>query len=109
MKISTYQLKSQFQALLRPTAAWLHGLGVTANQITVSACVISVMLGIVTLLHSESRWLFLLIAIWCLLRMALNALDGMLAREYGQASHLGAVLNEAGDIVSDIALYLPFG
>ena len=39
--------------------------------------------------------------------MALNALDGMLAREFNQKSRLGAVLNELGDVVSDTALYLP--
>ena len=40
--------------------------------------------------------------------MALNALDGMLARECNQQSRLGAVLNELGDVLSDIALYVPF-
>jgi CDP-diacylglycerol--glycerol-3-phosphate 3-phosphatidyltransferase len=40
--------------------------------------------------------------------MALNAIDGMLAREFGLKSRLGAVLNELGDVVSDVALYLPF-
>ena len=39
--------------------------------------------------------------------MALNAMDGMLAREHGQQSRLGAVLNELGDVLSDAALYLP--
>jgi CDP-diacylglycerol--glycerol-3-phosphate 3-phosphatidyltransferase len=42
-----------------------------------------------------------------LIRMALNAIDGMLAREHGQASRLGFLLNETGDVVSDAALYLP--
>ena len=106
--ISTYQLKSRFQALLRPLAAWLHRSGVTANQVTVTPCVISLALGSVALWQNERKYLFLLISLWCLLRMAANALDGMLAREYGQSSRLGAVLNELGDIVSDIALYLPF-
>ena len=41
--------------------------------------------------------------------MALNAIDGMLAREHGLQSDLGGLLNELGDVVSDIALYLPFG
>jgi CDP-diacylglycerol---glycerol-3-phosphate 3-phosphatidyltransferase len=41
-------------------------------------------------------------------RMALNAIDGMLAREFDQKSRLGAILNELGDVVSDTALYLPF-
>ena len=40
-------------------------------------------------------------------RMAMNAVDGMLAREHGQKSRLGALLNELGDVVSDAALYLP--
>src|SRR5262249_50211480 len=40
--------------------------------------------------------------------MAFNAIDGMMARELGQKSRLGAYLNELSDAVSDIALYLPF-
>jgi CDP-diacylglycerol--glycerol-3-phosphate 3-phosphatidyltransferase len=40
--------------------------------------------------------------------MAMNAIDGMLAREFGQQSALGAYLNELADLVSDTALYLPF-
>lgn len=40
--------------------------------------------------------------------MALNAIDGMLAREHGQRSTLGAYLNELTDVISDAALYLPF-
>ena len=46
--------------------------------------------------------------LWLFLRMALNAIDGMLAREFGQKSALGAYLNELTDVVSDTALYLPF-
>jgi len=42
-----------------------------------------------------------------LLRMALNALDGMLARRTGSESLLGKWLNELGDVISDAALYLP--
>jgi CDP-diacylglycerol--glycerol-3-phosphate 3-phosphatidyltransferase len=40
--------------------------------------------------------------------MALNAVDGMLAREFGQRSALGAFLNELSDVLSDAALALPF-
>jgi CDP-diacylglycerol--glycerol-3-phosphate 3-phosphatidyltransferase len=42
-----------------------------------------------------------------LLRMALNALDGMMARQYNLQSKMGALLNEVGDVVSDIVLYYP--
>jgi CDP-diacylglycerol--glycerol-3-phosphate 3-phosphatidyltransferase len=105
---STYQLKSRFQSLLRPLAATLYRGGVTANQVTVGACLISIFLGAAALCYPDRNYLFLLISFWCLLRMAANALDGMLAREFNQASRLGAVLNELGDVISDIALYLPF-
>ena len=40
--------------------------------------------------------------------MAFNAIDGMMAKEHGQASAAGAVLNELSDVIADAALYLPF-
>lgn len=43
--------------------------------------------------------LYLLLPLWMLLRMALNAVDGMLAREFGQQSRLGAYLNELCDVM----------
>ena len=57
---------------------------------------------------SGYHWLFILIPIWLFVRMALNAIDGMLAREFNQKSRLGGYLNEITDVVSDAALYLPF-
>ncbi len=43
--MSLYLLKPRFQALLRPGVAWLHRLGLTANQVTLAACAVSVLLG----------------------------------------------------------------
>ena len=51
---------------------------------------------------------FALLPLWMFLRMALNAIDGMLAREFGQQSALGAYLNELCDVLADAALFLPF-
>lgn len=102
-----YELKPRFQQLLRPLTAWFARRGVTANQVTVAAALGSVALGIVLLAVQSSR-VFLLLPLFLFLRMALNAIDGMLAREHGQASKIGAILNELGDVVSDSALYLPF-
>lgn len=104
--MSIYALKSRFQAVLRPLVRGLQRMGVTANQVTVTACVISIVIG--ALLLRAPRIAFLFIPVWMLLRMALNAVDGMLAREFGQKSALGAYLNELSDVVSDAALYLPF-
>lgn len=105
---SIYDLKPHFQALLRPLAGRLAAWGVTANQVTVAACALSVLTGGLVLRHGADRWVMLWIPAALLVRMALNAVDGMLAREYGQASRLGALLNELGDVTSDAALYLPF-
>lgn len=108
MAISIYTLKPKFQALLRPLATALARSGVTANQVTLAACVLSVALGAYVTWRAPTRSPFLLIPLWMFLRMAFNAIDGMLAREFGQKSRLGAYLNELTDVVSDTALYLPF-
>jgi CDP-diacylglycerol--glycerol-3-phosphate 3-phosphatidyltransferase len=106
--LSIYQLKPRFQALLRPCVRFLFRSGITANQVTLAACVISVALGALLCWRSAERHLFLLVPLWFFLRMAFNAIDGMLAREFGQASRLGAYLNELTDVISDAALYAPF-
>ncbi|MGN5594334.1 CDP-alcohol phosphatidyltransferase family protein [Stutzerimonas nitrititolerans] len=106
--LSIYQLKPRFQNLLRPLVRRLHALGITANQVTVAALVLSLLVAGSVALWAEQAWLFALIPLWMLLRMALNAIDGMLAREFGQQSKLGAYLNELCDVVADSALYLPF-
>jgi CDP-diacylglycerol--glycerol-3-phosphate 3-phosphatidyltransferase len=105
---SIYQLKPRFQNLLRPGVQCLFDRGVTANQVTLTAAVVSVLLGGLLACFPSSAWLFALVPLWMLLRMALNAVDGMLAREFGQQSKLGAYLNELSDVVADSALYLPF-
>lgn len=104
--ISVYQLKPKFQQLLRPLTNGLARSGVTANQVTVFAMLLSIATGGVILWQQELVWFYLLPAV-LFIRMALNAIDGMLAREHNQKSTLGAYLNELGDVVSDVALFLP--
>ena len=106
--MSIYDLKPKFQNLLRPLVIKLEQRGVTANQVTLTACAISVILGLILTALSGYHWLFILIPIWLFVRMALNAIDGMLAREFNQKSRLGGYLNEITDVLSDAALYLPF-
>jgi len=106
--MSIYSLKPRFQGLLRPLVRRLASWGVTANQITVAAALVSAALGIGLCCAPERPRLFLLLPLWMLLRMAFNAVDGLLAREFGQKSPLGAYLNELTDVVSDSLLYLPF-
>lgn len=105
--MSIYLLKPRFQALLRPAVAALHRAGVTANQVTLTACAVSLALGLGLYAAGAPRDGLWLIPAWMALRMAFNAVDGMLAREHGQATPLGALLNELTDVLSDAALFLP--
>ena len=104
---SVYDLKPRFQALLRPLVIGLAQLGVTANQVTIMAVLLSFIGGGLIVWQPLAIWPLLLFPLILLVRMGLNAIDGMLAREHAQQSHLGAILNEIGDVVADAALYLP--
>jgi CDP-diacylglycerol--glycerol-3-phosphate 3-phosphatidyltransferase len=104
---SIYDLKPAFQGLLRPLTRTLAGAGGTANAVTIAAALLSLVVGTALAIRPGSRAALLLLPAVLFARMALNAIDGMLAREHGQKSQLGALLNELGDVVSDTALYLP--
>ncbi|MEE8501038.1 MAG: CDP-alcohol phosphatidyltransferase family protein [Kiloniellales bacterium] len=104
---SVYDLKPRFQRLLRPWARALVRAGASANQVTLAALGLSILTGALIALWPGSHWPLLLLPAVLALRMALNALDGIMAREHGQATALGALLNELCDVLADAALYLP--
>lgn len=105
---SIYQLKPAFQNLLRPLVKSLYTIGISANQITLLAMFISLAVaGFIYIYFSKHGigLLLLIFPLWMLIRMAFNAIDGMLAREFNQQSKLGAFYNELCDVISDTALY----
>lgn len=104
---SVYDLKPKFQNLLRPAMNALARAGLTPNVVTVTAIVGSIAVGAIVSQSAAKPALLLLLPVWLFVRMALNAIDGMMARELGMATQLGAVLNELGDALSDLGLYLP--
>lgn len=104
--ISIYNIKPKFQQLLRPVLAKLYKMGVTANGITWSAIVLSFTVGGL-FYWKPSGFMLIVLPVSLLVRMALNALDGMMAREYKMQSKKGELLNELGDILADIAMFLP--
>ena len=105
--ISIYNLKPKFQALLKPILEFLHSKSITANQITLFSVIWSFLISILFWFSDRNSFLFLALPIGLFVRMALNALDGMMARTYKQQSKLGEILNELGDIVSDVAIFFP--
>ncbi|ADV51065.1 CDP-alcohol phosphatidyltransferase [Cellulophaga algicola DSM 14237] len=105
--ISIYKLKPKFQQILNPILLFLHKHKVTANQITVGSILLSVLIAVLFWNSDANNWFFLSLPIGLLLRMAFNALDGMMARKFDQMSALGEVLNELGDIISDVIIFFP--
>jgi CDP-diacylglycerol--glycerol-3-phosphate 3-phosphatidyltransferase len=104
--ISVYQLKPRFQALLQPVLRRLRHWGFTPNSLTIIAFLLSLAMGCYSF-YGERQIALFLVPACLLLRMALNALDGMMARQFNLQSKLGAVLNEMGDLLSDAVLYYP--
>jgi CDP-diacylglycerol--glycerol-3-phosphate 3-phosphatidyltransferase len=76
--------------------------------VTVAALVLSAAVGACIAVWPAERWPLFIVPVFLFVRMALNAIDGMLAREHAMRSNLGLVLNELGDVVADAVLYLPF-
>ena len=62
--MSIYELKPRFQNLLRPLVRRLYSTGVTANEVTIAACVISVLLGGVLVKFADISVLFFLLPAW---------------------------------------------
>ena len=104
---SLYDLKPAFQNCLHTLVAALAQRGVSANQVTVVALLLSLLGGLLIALAPAARWPLLLLPALLFIRMALNAMDGMLAREYANPTPLGGLLNELGDVIADTVLYLP--
>ncbi|HIW13078.1 MAG TPA: CDP-alcohol phosphatidyltransferase family protein [Candidatus Salinicoccus stercoripullorum] len=106
--ISIYELKPRFQRLLLPVVDRLHRMNITPNQVTLAACFLSVLLGVLFYLNHESIWIYIILPIFMFIRMAMNAIDGVLAKKYSLQTKLGKFLNELTDVISDASLFLPF-
>ena len=104
-----YAAKPWFVRRLRRVEDLLVRHNVSADALTIAAVVISlvsgVLLGLGGLLEQPALWLF--VPLLGLVRLALNALDGSVARRTASARPFGQVLNEMGDRVSDAALMAP--
>jgi CDP-diacylglycerol--glycerol-3-phosphate 3-phosphatidyltransferase len=100
-------LKPRLKRILYPIAARLARAGITANQVTLASLAGSIAVGTLLCVFPAEPALFAILPVWSVARTACASLDGTLAVEFGQKSRLGGVLNEVGDLVSEIALFLP--
>jgi CDP-diacylglycerol--glycerol-3-phosphate 3-phosphatidyltransferase len=104
--ISVYNIKPKFQQLIKPVMEFLHRKKFTPNHVTLLALFGSILTG--GYVYLNEGWSYLVVVpLYLFIRMALNAIDGMMARAYNQQSPLGEVLNELGDILADLAIFYP--
>ncbi|HLR64866.1 MAG TPA: CDP-alcohol phosphatidyltransferase family protein [Pseudogracilibacillus sp.] len=106
--VTIYDIKPKFQALLRPIVDKFAKAGVTANQVTLAAMTLSLFTGLALVVFHEYTLILMIVPLVMFIRMALNAIDGMLAKEHHMKTSLGTILNELGDVVSDTFLFIPF-
>ena len=94
--------------MLMPFVDYLHKHNLTPNQVTVSACLLSIIIGMLFYFNFESGWIYAVLPVFMFVRMAMNAIDGVLAKKFNLESRLGKFLNELTDVISDTALFIPF-
>jgi CDP-diacylglycerol---glycerol-3-phosphate 3-phosphatidyltransferase len=99
-----YLLKPAFQRSLGGIERWLVARRVHPDWLTGLALVLSIGGGVCLYFAPEQRWLLALVPVVAVIRTALNALDGLVARTLGLAWPWGEVLNELSDRVADVAL-----
>src|ERR1044071_4837619 len=99
-----YLLKPAFQRSLGGIERWLVARRVHPDWLTGLALVLSIGGGVCLYAAPEQRWLLALVPVVAVVRTALNALDGLVARTLGLARPWGEVLNELSDRIADVAL-----
>lgn len=106
--ISTYSLKPRFQHSLRHIRDWIVKNKFSPNQITLFTCLLCIVYSIFIVWPITSKLFLIFLPIFLLVRMALNALDGMVATHTNNTTKLGVILNEVCDVISDLALFAAF-
>lgn len=98
-----YGIKPWFRAQLQPLIKLLWN--VHPDVLTWSALVISAICGVLLYYSHRHPYYAVIVMPLLFLRLALNALDGLLAQQTGKARPAGEVLNEMTDRFADIFIY----
>ena len=100
-----YSIKPRFQQALRVVERPLVRWRVHPDVLTFSAVGLSFLGGFALFASRWTPWVLLAVPFVALLRIVLNALDGMVATDLGVARPWGEVLNELCDRLADVALF----
>jgi len=97
--VGIYGLKPAFRRSLAPLLRAFPRL--SPNAVSLAAVGVAALAAVALLLAPQRHWLWLLVPLLVFVRLALNALDGMLAQAQGSSSRRGELVNELSDRVSD--------
>jgi len=99
-----YRAKPAFQRSLRGVEDLLVRRRVHPDVLTYAALLLSLFGGAALYFAPEHAWLLGFVPIVAVVRTALNALDGLVAKRTGIARPWGEVINEFCDRLADVAL-----
>jgi phosphatidylglycerophosphate synthase len=102
--MALYDVKPRFRALLSGLLPLLRPIH--PDWITLAGVLCALVAAWLFQSAERLRWPFLAILFLLFARIALNALDGMVAQATGKARPFGEVLNEGTDRLSDVAILL---
>jgi CDP-diacylglycerol--glycerol-3-phosphate 3-phosphatidyltransferase len=101
-----YSTKSKWQLVLRPFVTVCVRKRIHPDWFTYSALVFSFVAAFALWRAGVQRWWLWLAPPCMLMRLALNLMDGQVARELGLDDPWGEVKNEFGDRIADVAIFL---
>ena len=99
-----YSIKPTFVAALNPVRDRLVAEGVNPNSVTLAAIPVEIAVAVALIGGMAHAAVWLLVPPLALVWMALNALDGSLARTTNTSTVRGAVLNEFVDRGGDLLM-----
>jgi CDP-diacylglycerol--glycerol-3-phosphate 3-phosphatidyltransferase len=102
-----YSIKPAFRKLLKPVEQLMVHRGISADALTITGLAFAGVAGFGLWAGRAGNGWLLLVPLGAFLRMAANALDGMVATSTGTARPAGEVLNEVTDRIGDVAVFLP--
>src|SRR5689334_6723181 len=93
--------KPLLERLFRPAALGLSRSGIRPNGLTLASLAISTMTGAAALALPTATWPLVGILAGMLSRLALNHMDGIIARERAMRTPVGGLLNEIATPIED--------
>ena len=102
-----YATKAAANARLVPIVDRLAAVGVTPDQVTLAAVPVAVLGGACLLASPTAPALLLVVPLLAIVRIALNLIDGNMARRTGRIHPRGELYNELGDRLADTAFLTP--